>query len=152
MASKQDDVASGTKKSESDAQYLISDGSFSSSDGGGVKKVEAFSDDNSEESEDSQDCVVETDTKIKSTGFFHKMRLRDIMKSKGQKKTEIFREGESDEYNSEVDGEPSIDMPEINYDLMGVLDKENDLHESMLKLVEQHEELPEGWEEQLTFQ
>ena len=67
--------------------------------------MEAFSDENSEES-DSQDCVVETDSKVKSTGFFHKLRLRDIMKQKGGKsKADVFREGESEEYNSEVDSQ-----------------------------------------------
>jgi len=55
-------------------------GSYSScSDGGVVKKVEAFSDECSDMS-DSQDCIVETTEKVKSTGFFHKLRLRDIMK------------------------------------------------------------------------
>ena len=57
------------------------------SEGGVIKKVEAFSDENSDESEDSQDCVVETTEKVKSTGFFHKLRLKDIMsKQKGNKK------------------------------------------------------------------
>ena len=156
MTKKQESADAGAasaKKSESDAQYIISDGSFSSSDGGGVKKVDAFSDDNSEEeSEDSQDCIVETDTKVKSTGFFQKLRLRDIMKEKGHKKTEVFREGESDEYNSEVDGEPSIDTPEVNYDLLGMLDKEHELHEHTLNLVMMHEELPDDWENELSWQ
>ena len=95
---------------------------------------------------------METDTKVKSTGFFQKLRLRDIMKEKGHKKTEVFREGESDEYNSEVDGEPSLDTPEVNYDLLGMLDKEHELHEHTLGLVMMHEELPDDWENQLSWQ
>ena len=90
---------------------LIDDDSFSDcSDGGVIRKVEAFSDENSDAS-DSDDCVIETDTKVKSTGFFQKLKLRDIMKQKNMHKVQTFREGESDEYNSEVDGEPSFDAP-----------------------------------------
>ena len=125
--------------------------SFSScSDGGEIKKVEAFSDDNSEES-DSQDCIVETDSKVKSTGFFHKLRLRDIMKQKGNKKTEVFREGESEEYNSEVDGEDlDLDTQAINYDILGVREGSNELHQPLLKLIMRFEELPEDFDNMLT--
>ena len=42
------------------------------------------------------------------------------MKEKGSKKVEIFREGESEEYNSEVDGDASFDTPVLNYDLLEV--------------------------------
>ena len=104
---------------EDDDQYLISDRSYSSSEGGEIKKVDDFSDDQSMDS-NSEDCIVETETKTKSTGFFHKLRLRDIMKEKGSKKVEIFREGESEEYNSEVDGDASFDTPVLNYDLLEV--------------------------------
>jgi len=54
----------------------------SDSDGGVIKKVDAFSDEQSIDS-DSEDCIVETDSKVKSTGFFHKLRLRDMLKAKG---------------------------------------------------------------------
>ena len=126
--------------------------SFSSgSDGGEIKKVEAFSDENSEES-DSQDCIVETDNKVKSTGFFHKLRLRDIMKSKGPRKTEVFREGESEEYNSEVDGEElNLDTPGVNYDILGVRDSKSEIHNPLMKLIMKFEELPEDFEEQLSY-
>lgn len=111
--------------------------------------MDAFSDEHS--SSDSQDCVVETDTKIKSTGFFHKLRLRDMMKEKGHKRGEIFREGESDEYNSEVDGDDFEDDTAVNYDILGVRDKENRSHKSLVDLIVKYETLPEGWEEMLTF-
>ena len=98
--------------------------------------MEAFSDENSEES-DSQDCVVETDSKVKSTGFFHKLRLRDIMKQKGGKsKADVFREGESEEYNSEVDGEDlNLDTPGCNYDILGVRDGKNEVHQPLVNLI-----------------
>ena len=48
----------------------MDDDSCSSESGsGGIKKVEAFSDEDSDMS-DSQDCIVETTEKIKSAGFF----------------------------------------------------------------------------------
>ena len=51
------------------------------------------------------------------------------MKQKGNKKTEIFREGESEEYNSEVDGDLDLDdTPAINYDILGVREGKNELH------------------------
>ena len=62
---------------------LIGDDSCSSASAGGeIKKVDAFSDENSEDSE-SDDCIVETDTKIKSTGFFEKLKIRTMMRGKG---------------------------------------------------------------------
>ena len=55
----------------------------SDSDVGVIKKVDAFSDEQSMDS-DSEDCVVEIAySKAKSTGFFHKLRLRDMLKAKG---------------------------------------------------------------------
>ena len=127
--------------------------SFSScSDGGEIKKVDAFSDENSEAS-DQSDCVVETEDKVKSTGFFHKLRLRDIMKQKGgNRKSDVFREGESEEYNSEVDGEDlDLDTPGINYDILGVRESKNEIHQPLLSLIYKFEELPEDFEEQLTY-
>lgn len=51
------------------------------------------------------------------------------MKSKGNKKTEVFREGESEEYNSEVDGEElNLDTPGVNYDILGVRDSKSEIH------------------------
>ena len=98
----------------------------SGSEGGEIKKVEAFSDG---DDSDSEDCIVEsTDTKVKSTGFFHKLRLRDLMKEKGHKKVEVFREGESDEYNSEVDGEVEIDENAINFDILSVRFSSSKVH------------------------
>ena len=71
---------SGGSSEESDPVQVVGGDSYSdASDGGEIKKVDAFSDENSDDS-DSQDCVIETDSKVKSTGFFHKLRLRDIMK------------------------------------------------------------------------
>lgn len=136
---------------------LIDDDSFSDcSDGGVIRKVEAFSDENSDAS-DSDDCVIETDTKVKSTGFFQKLKLRDIMKQKNMHKVQTFREGESDEYNSEVDGEPSFDAPQVNYDILGirdgkVADKPNELHTLILDLVLKFEELPEDVDDMITFE
>jgi len=82
MANKQESAPAKGKNKESsdDNKYLCSDASFSSSEGGAIKKVSDFSGDQSEGS-DSSDCVVETDTKVKSTGFFHKLRLRDMLKN-----------------------------------------------------------------------
>ena len=116
------------------------------SEGGVVKKVDAFSDEQSD-SDDSQDCVVETEGKVKSTGFFHKLRLRDIMKAKGAKHVEIFREGESEEYNSEVDGELELDTPGVNYDILGVREGSNQIHTPLLNLILRYEELPEDFED-----
>ena len=125
--------------------------SFSSCSGDGdIKKVDAFSDENSES--DSQDCIVETDNKVKSTGFFHKLRLRDIMKQKGKGGTEVFREGESEEYNSEVDGEDlNIDADGINYDILGIREGSNEVHQPLLKLILKFEELPEDFDDVLTY-
>ncbi len=97
-----------------------------SSDGGDIKRVDAFSDEDSDAS-DSEDCeVINDNSKIKSTGFFEKLKLRTMLKSKGQKKTDVFREGESDEYNSEVDGdELDLEQPMVNYDILGVRDGSN---------------------------
>ena len=116
------------------------------SEGGVVKKVDAFSDEQSD-SDDSQDCVVETEGKVKSTGFFHKLRLRDIMKAKGAKQVEIFREGESEEYNSEVDGELELDTPGVNYDILGVREGSSQIHTPLLNLILRYEELPEDFED-----
>lgn len=128
-----------------DNNYLISDESFSdSSNGGEIKKVDAFSSNSSD-----SDCeIINEDSKIKSTGFFHKLRLRDMLKSKGQKKVDAFREGESDEYNSEVDGDDfNIEAPTINYDILDVRMGEKKIHKTLVKLVMQHEELPEDWQD-----
>ena len=121
----------------------------SDSDGGVIKKVDAFSDEQSMDS-DSEDCIVETDSKVKSTGFFHKLRLRDMLKAKGQKKVEMFREGESEEYNSVVDGDISIEVG-INFDILGVRESQSKVHQPLLAFIMHHEELPEDFENLLTF-
>ena len=118
--------------------------------GGVVKKVDAFSDEQSD-SDASEDCVVETEAKVKSTGFFHKLRLRDIMKAKGQRQVEIFREGESEEYNSEVDGELELENAGVNYDILGVRERSSQIHAPLLNLVLRYEELPEDFDDMLTF-
>ena len=75
------------------------------------------------------------------------------MKSKGQNKVEVFREGESEEYNSEVDGEEiNVDEFVVNYDILGVRDGECQAHQVVFNLVMKYEELPEDWEEQLTYE
>ena len=143
----------GAKNADNDMLIDDSDSDGSDASGGGViKKVDAFSDEMSEDDSDSDDCVVETDTKVKSTGFFQKLRLRDIMKSKGQKKVEVFREGESDEYNSEVDGEPSIDTPKVNYDILGCRRGTNLVHKPLVDLILNFEELPEDFDSMLTYE
>ena len=147
MAKKQE---SGATNDNND-MLIDSDSGSADSEGGVIKKVDAFSDENSEES-DSDDCVVETDSKVKSTGFFQKLRLRDIMKSKGQKKVEVFREGESEEYNSEVDGEPSIDTPKVNYDILGARSGKNQVHKPLMDLILRYEELPEDFDDMLTYE
>ena len=131
---------------------MLDDDSFSSdSEGGAVKKVEAFSDEDSDMS-NSEDCVVETKQNIKSTGFFQKQRLRDIIKKTGKGKVDIFREGESEEYNSEVDGDISIEDAGINYDILDVKKGENKIHQPLLDLITRYEELPEDFENMLTFE
>ena len=123
----------------------------SESEGGVVKKVDAFSDEHSDQS-DSEDCVVEAvDAKAKSTGFFHKLRLRDIMGKKDKHRADIFREGESEEYNSEVDGEIEVDTG-INYDILGVREGTHKVHTPLLDLVLHYEELPDDFEDMLTYE
>jgi len=59
-----------------------------------------------------------------------------MLKSKGQKKVDAFREGESDEYNSEVDGDDfNIEAPTINYDILDVRMGEKKIHQTLVKLV-----------------
>ena len=74
------------------------------------------------------------------------------MKSKGQKKVEVFREGESEEYNSEVDGEPSIDTPKVNYDILGARSGKNQVHKPLMDLILRYEELPEDFDDMLTYE
>ena len=75
------------------------------------------------------------------------------MKQKGNKKTEFFREGESEEYNSEVDGDLDLDDTNaINYDILGVREGKNELHLPLLKLILKFEELPEDFDEMLTYE
>ena len=73
------------------------------------------------------------------------------MKSKGAKQVEIFREGESEEYNSEVDGEIELDTAGVNYDILGVRERGCQIHTPLLNLVLRYEELPEDFDEMLTF-
>lgn len=122
----------------------------SESEGGVIKKVEAFSEDES----DSEDCIVENvDSKVKSTGFFHKLKLRDLMKAKGEKKTTVFREGESEEYNSEVDGDNEVDLNTVNYDILTVRSSASKAHTPMLELVLKTvaADLPDDYEDLLSF-
>jgi len=70
FSKKPKELIKGSKEEKKDTNNILDCESFSSdSAGGAVKKVEAFSDDDSDMS-DSQDCIVETTEKIKSTGFF----------------------------------------------------------------------------------
>lgn len=49
---------------------------------------------------------------------------------------DAFREGESDEYNSEVDGDDfNIEAPLINYDILDVRKGEKKIHQNLVKLV-----------------
>ena len=145
-------IAKAQEEEKKDNIHLLDDDSFSSdSEGGAVKKVEAFSDEDSDMS-NSEDCVVETKQNIKSTGFFQKQRLRDIIKKTGKGKVDIFREGESEEYNSEVDGDISIEDAGINYDILDVKKGENKIHQPLLDLITRYEELPEDFENMLTFE
>ena len=123
-----------------------------SSGGGEIKRVDAFSDEDSNSS-DSEDCeIIDDNSKVKSTGFFEKLKLRTMLKSKGQKKCDIFREGESDEYNSEVDGDDlDLEPPQINYDILGVRDGKDNTHSILLELIDKHEEVPEDLEDRLTY-
>lgn len=73
------------------------------------------------------------------------------MKSKGAKQVEIFREGESEEYNSEVDGEIELDTAGVDYDILGVRERSNQVHTPLLNLILRYEELPEDFDEMLTF-
>lgn len=75
------------------------------------------------------------------------------MKSKGQdKKNDIFREGESEEYNSEVDGELDFEDTGICYDIMNVKAGDNACHAPLLDLIARYEELPDDFEEALTYE
>ena len=65
---------------------------------------------------------------------------------------EVFREGESEEYNSEVDGEQfELETPGINYDILSIRDRDNRIHQPLYDQVMKHEELPEDFENMLTF-
>ena len=56
------------------------------------------------------------------------MKLKDTL-AKDTKKVQAFREGESEEYNSEVDGDDlDIDTQEINYDILDIGDPKNNYH------------------------
>jgi len=63
-----------------------------------------------------------------------------------------FREGESEEYNSEVDGDMSMEDNGVNYDILGVRDASSSAHKPLLNLVMRFEELPDDFEECLTFE
>ena len=78
-------------------------------------------------------------TKAKTSGGLTKSHLKKnkrgkvvskkasdrAMKSKGAKQVDIFREGESEEYNSEVDGEVELDTDGVNYDILGIRERDN---------------------------
>ena len=67
---------------------------------------------------------------------------------KVSKKQEVFREGESDEYNSEVDGqEMDFDTPELNFDITGIRSSKIDYHKQLLGLATKFGNLPEDFEE-----
>jgi hypothetical protein len=62
----------------------------------------------------------------------------------------MFREGESEEYNSEVDGDISIDVG-INFDILGVRESQSKVHQPLLAFIMHHEELPDDFESLLTY-
>lgn len=59
----------------------------------------------------------------------------------------MFREGESEEYNSEVDGEDFDDENQVNYDILGVREGKNEVHAPLLSLIMRFEELPDDFNE-----
>ena len=64
----------------------------------------------------------------------------------------MFREGESDEYNSEVDGDAvDIDAPEINFDILEINKSSNPYHKTLVNLVMKSCDLPEDFENLMTF-
>lgn len=66
-----------------------------------------------------------------------------------------FREGESEEYNSEVDGhsESSLDFdtPELNFDILNVREGKNVLHKPLLALVLKYGGLDADFDDKITF-
>jgi hypothetical protein len=127
---------------EDDIAMADDSASMCSGSAGDIQRVDSDS--------DSDDCEIEnTDAKARSTGFFKKMLLRENLKIKPTKLT-VFREGESDEYNSEVDG-LELDVPELTYDIEGISHSSSAYHQPLLELVVKFGELPEDFENLLTF-
>ena len=110
-----------------------------------IKKVDCMT----ESESDSDDCVIEQDdSKVKSTGFFHKLRLKNLVRSKGgaKKGMDEFREGESEEYNSEVDGEIEIEAESgMNFDILGVREGDHRAHKAVVDSIFHFEDLPEDY-------
>jgi hypothetical protein len=76
--------------------------------------------------------IVAGDQKLKTAGFFQKMKLKDTLAT-DKKAVQAFREGESEEYNSEVDGDSiDLDIANVNYDILNIYDTESIYHYKIL--------------------
>ena len=118
-----------------------------SSEGDLVKKVDSFED--SDSNSDDVQIVTEGEMKthIKSKDHFYKNMLKDTVTKAGPMMTE-FREGESEEYNSEVDGKSvsfDFDTPQLNFDILDIREGKNALHTPLINLVLKYGDLDEDY-------
>ena len=123
---KKKDAKKGAKK-----EVMKDDSSDSGMDSeGDVQVVQSFESGSDSDSDDVE--IVTANDKLKSAGFFQKMYMKDTL-AKDKKNIQAFREGESDEYNSEVDGDSiDIDTAEVNYDILEVHDTKTVYHKQTL--------------------
>ena len=114
--------------------------------GGEILQVDQFDD---EKDSDSDDCVIETaETKAHGTGFFYKQQLKQTVKK--AKITENFREGESDEYDSEAE-DLDINLEQLDFDLLKVKSGTSVYHQELIHLITKFGGIPEEITENLTY-
>jgi hypothetical protein len=107
--------------------HVIFDEASDSNDCDVVAKQTSFNE------SDSDDCVIEKeDTKVKSTGFYYKEKLKEIT-SKAPV-AQCYVEGESDDYASECS--ELFEVPVVNFDILDVRRVENPLHKTVLNLLQ----------------
>ena len=87
---------------------------------------------------------------MKSTGFYYKAMLRENIKDKLSPQNECFREGESEDYDSEDADDIDFDTPVVNFDIVGVKDEAHAFHKTVMNLVAKHTEDFEELNESLT--
>ena len=136
--------------------FIKSQSSFYSKDPNQVKNANESSDSGGEviqvddnNMSDSDDCVIEEkETKAKGTGFYYKQQLKETVKK--AKVTDAFREGESDEYDSEAD-DIDVDMDALDYDLLRIREGHGEYHAELLALVMKFGGIEEEVMDSLTF-